>query len=62
MDLIADMRKDPEDGAFQLIVEYCARLRIKAVKLCGGEEGAGDDFSQWTSEIAGTEKALAAAG
>ena len=42
MSLIADIHRDLEIGAFQLIVEYRARLHVEAVKLCGDETQADD--------------------
>ena len=42
MGLIADIHRDLEFGALQLIVEYRARLHVEAVKLCGDETQADD--------------------
>ena len=42
MGLIADIHKDLENGALQLIVEYSERLHALAVKMCGDEAQAED--------------------
>ena len=42
MGLIADIHRNLEFGALQLIVEYRARLHVEAVKLCGDETQADD--------------------
>ena len=42
MGLIADIHKDLENGALQLIVEYSERLRVLATQMCGDETQAED--------------------
>ena len=42
MGLIAEIHKDLEKGALQLIVEYRDRLKLEAVKLCGDNASAED--------------------
>ena len=42
MGLIAEIHKDLEKGALQLIVEYRDRLKLEAVKLCGDNDSAED--------------------
>ena len=42
MGLIADIHKDLENGALQLIVEYHERLHVLAAEMCGDEAQAED--------------------